>query len=365
MVVQPTHLGGEDFVGATPTGPADARKTVFQEDWWLQAASGGAVETISVDWGGTEVASLSFTRHERLLGIRSLVMPPYTRTLGPVLNLPASTHSRRCANLRRIATEIMLALPRHDYFFQRLDCEDETAFAFALAGCSIGQQFTFRVAANDDPAKLMERVDRSTARLIRAASRRLKLQEHADFERFVDVAYRHHPAERNSHDFQALKRLFIACTQRQQAIILSLRDAEGNDAASVLLVWGHGTLYYLVPHRDRERSGGDANALLLWSAMEFALDRGLTFDVDGYHSVGTANFLSSFGFPRHARHLVTHCSLRGLALKALRGWWKSRGVGELRPDPLCGIEMGNARLHRRLQEAQPEQREEKKEHLGR
>jgi hypothetical protein len=291
---------------------------------------------------------LSFIRKERFFGVRSLVMPPYTRTLGPVLNLPPSTPTRRCANLRRIAAEIMLLLPRHDHFSLRLDCDDETAFAFALAGCSIGQQFTFRVPASADLAKLMESTDRSTARLIRAAHRRLKLHEHVDFDRFVDVAYRDHPAEQNSHDFQALRRLFSACTDRQQATILGLTDAQGHDIASVLLVWGRGILYYLVPHRNRERSGGDANALLLWSAMEFALDRGLIFDVDGYHSVGTASFLSSFGFPRHTRHVVNHCSLRGLALRALHGWWSNRGVQKLKPDPLVGIQMGNARLPQRL-----------------
>ncbi len=362
MVIQPVSFGEDDFHRITPMGLSNVRKVVFQDDWWLQAASGGALETVTVHWGGSDVASLSFVRKGRLFGVRSLAMPPYTRTSGPVLNLPPSTPTRRCANLRRIAAEIMLSLPRHDHFSFRLDCEDETAFAFSLAGCSISEQFTFRVEADSDPTKLMEGVDRATARLIRAARRRLTLHEHADFDRFVDVAYRHHPAERNSHDFQALRRLFEACTHRRQATILGLSDAQGHDVASVLLVWGYGTLYYLVPHRDRERSGGDANALLLWSAMELALDRGMSFDVDGYHSVGTASFLSSFGFPRHARHIVTHCSLRGLILKGMRGWWENRQARELRPDPLCGIQMGNARLPRRVrQESQPEQRDRKKE----
>jgi hypothetical protein len=356
MVIQPASFGEDEVRRITPMGVFGAGKTIFQEDWWLEAASGGALEAVTVHWGGSDVASLSFIRKGHLFGVRSLVMPPYTRTLGPVLNLPPSTSTRRCANLRRVAAEIMLSLPKHDHFSIRLDCEDETAFAFALAGCSISQQFTFRVQADADPAKLMERVDRSTARLIRAAGRRLTLHQHADFNRFVDVAYRHHPAERNSHDFPALERVFVACTRRGQATILGLSDAEGRDVASVLLVWGYGVLYYLVPHRDRELSGGDANALLLWSAMEFALERGLVFDVDGYHSVGTGSFLSSFGFPRHVRQVVTHCSLRGSILRAVSGWWANRKVRELKPDPLCGIQMGNARLPQRVrQDAQVEQ----------
>ena len=357
MALRTASIAGDDVLGQV-LSRTEGGRTLFQEDWWLQAASDGAVETVTVNWGGTDVASLSFTRKERPFGIRSLVMPPYTRTLGPVLNLPPSMPAPRCANLRRAVREIMLALPRHDHFAMRLDCEDEAAFAFSLAGCSIGQQFTFRVAAGADPASLIRQVDRSTARLIRAARRRLELHEHADFDRFADVAHRHYPAGRNSHDFRALRRLFSACTQRGQATILGLADAQGHDVANVLLVWGHGVLYYLVPHRDRERSGGDANALLLWSAMEYALGRNLAFDVDGYHSVGTASFLSSFGFPRHIRHVVTHCSLRGIILKALHGWWENRGARDLRPDPLCGIQMGNARLSRRLvQKKRPEPRE--------
>jgi Acetyltransferase (GNAT) domain len=328
--------------------PAGGAQTLFQEDWWLQAAAGGAMERVEVNWGGSVVASLSFLRKTRFPNICYLVMPPYTRTLGPVLNLPASGPTRRAMNVRRVTAELLAQLPRHDCFYSLLDPADESAFGFSLAGCSVVLQHTFRVPAGAEAGRLLQNVDTATRRLIRAASRRLKIHRHLDLDRFIALARRDFPADESFHDFPALRRLFDGCIARGQTAILTATDETGADVASVVLVWGHGTLYYWIPHRDRQRSGGDANAFLLWTALEFALDRGLAFDADSFASVGTGRFLSSFGLPHEVRPLVFHRTLRGTILEAIRGKLRNATVKDLQPDPLAVASATNARWSGRL-----------------
>jgi hypothetical protein len=336
-------------VNKEPCQSAQTRgaSTIFQQDWWLQAASDGAVEKVVVRRGGSDIANISFVRKNHFPNFCYLVMPMYTRTLGPVLNLPLSEPAQRAKNVRRTILELVSHLPKHDRFFTLLDCEDDTDFAFSLAGCVVGQQFTFRVAAHANATQLMTAVEPPTARLIRSAGRRLNISRHADFDRFVALSHKDRPSDESVHDLATLRRLFSVCTARNQATILSLCDAQDNDVASVIIIWDSSVLYYWVPLRDRKKSGGDANAMLLWSAMEFALDRKLIFDVDSYMSVGTATFLSSFGFPRRVRSLVVHHSMRGLLVETLRGQWRNRTVRDPKPDPLSGILMTNLRRSKR------------------
>lgn len=323
-------------------------QTLFQEDWWLRAAGGDAVHRVAVNWGGSTVASLSFMVKRRFPDVRFLVVPPYTRTLGPVLDLPASGPTQRAMNLCRVAAELMALLPKHDYFYSLLDPDDESALGFSLAGCSVMQQYTFRAAAGGDPAQLLLGVEATTRRLIRAGSRQLVVQHHFDLNRFIALAGRDVLTERSEHDFAAMGRLFEACATRGQTTILTAVDQFGADVASVVLVWGHGTLYYWLPHRDRARAGGNANAFLLWTALEFALDRGLAFDTDGFRSVGTARFMASFGLPQRVRPLIVHRTLRGTLADAVRGGMRNSAVKDLKPDPLSFLSAGNVRRSARF-----------------
>ena len=116
---------------------------IFQEPWWLTAAAGPKLETAEVVWSGQQVARISFIR-ERRMGITQLEMPPYTRTLGPDLQLPPSGPAKHERNLHRAICELLKALPAHDKYQTTLAPDDPSAFPLLMSGCSLGQNFTFR-----------------------------------------------------------------------------------------------------------------------------------------------------------------------------------------------------------------------------
>jgi hypothetical protein len=64
--------------------------------------------------------------------------------------------------------------------------------------------------------------------------------------------------------------------------------------AMTYLVWGHGTMYYLLSTRSAHADYG-AISLLLWCAIKEAHGLKMLLDLDGVYSSGTVRFLSSFG----------------------------------------------------------------------
>jgi Acetyltransferase (GNAT) domain len=305
---------------APKSTPAEASarpmpRSLFHEAWWLQAASGGRTEWAEVQRDGVVVGALPFVRRGRF-GFVNLGLPPYTRTLGPLFSLPPAKPVQTAANIRRITRELLLSLPRHDRFFQWLDPEDDSAIAFSLAGCTLYQSFTFRVPAGVALGAMWDNVEGHLRRQVRAARGKMQAQTHTDFDRFVAVSRRERDSRRNLYHYPTLERIFRACIERGQAAILSAVTTDGADGACVILVWGHGTLYYWMPAIDRSRGGGGANAFLLWSALEFAAAKALLFDSDGYASGAAGKFFCGFALPLSCRSGVAHLTAAGRLYQA-------------------------------------------------
>jgi hypothetical protein len=294
---------------------AAVSRTLFHEEWWLDAASGGKVDRVEVRRDGVTIGSLSYVTRTRL-GFVSLGMPRYTRTLGPIFNLPPAKPVQHAAAIRRITRELLEQMPRHDRFFQLLAPGDSSDLAFSLAGCTIYQAYTFRVQRDAEPGKIWDNVDGHVRRQVRAGRRALRCEQHTDLQRYIQVSLREHGAERNRHDFAAISRIFEACTTRGQAVILSVVSPGGADVACVVLVWGAGTLYYWLPAVDRTCGDSGANALLLWTAIEFAMANGLDFDSDSYRSGAAAKFFSGFGLSLARRAVVVRTRTIGRIYQA-------------------------------------------------
>jgi hypothetical protein len=297
-------------------------RTLFQEEWWLDAASGGRYETIDVIWDGRKVGSQSFVR-DRRRGLRHVCMPPYTRTLGPVLNLPEAKAAQRHANIRRVVAELQQLLPPHEHFYQMLDPCDESAFAFSLAGCEVSARFTFRVQAGESGEVVFDRIAPKIRRLIRASERTCEVQAHVDFDRFRKTCDRDHAPDESTHDFATMARIFERSVEASRTTILSVVDEHGADLASAILVWGGGVTYYWNVARDRQLAGGGANSLLLWRSMEFARSHGMAFDFDGYKSTSAGVFLSLFGVTPLIRPSVVMTRGLGYPADAMRAIYRS------------------------------------------
>jgi hypothetical protein len=88
----------------------------------------------------------------------------------------------------------------------------------------------------------------------------------------------------------------------------------------VFLVWGHGVMYYLLSTRMPEAADSGSVSLLVWAALQRAHAKGLTFDLDGIATKGTAQFLSGFSGEIGTRLVVQRSS----SLFGAAQWIKER-----------------------------------------
>ena len=306
--------------GSAPNGPT----SIFQQPWWCAAAAGTALEMAEVRWDGKLVASLPFIRRKRL-GFTLLEMPPYTRTMSPILFLPESKPAKRMRNMHEAVRELMEALPQHDRYQSMLGPDEPTAFSLALSGCTLGQNFTFRMPAAWEIERHWEDLDQKTRNLIRSAGKELEVRREQSMDAQFELSDRERGKTERS-DFSTLRRLADAACTRGQTMTLSAVAGTGRCLAAATLIWDERVLYFWQSVRDSAVLRSGANSLLVWEAMLLARSKGLVFDIDGYQSLPAARFVSRFGMEAKVRTSVVHLSKRGRMVQAA-GRLLGRGSG--------------------------------------
>ena len=290
----------------------------------MEAAAGPALEWTVSTRDGRTVGALAFVR-QREWGLTTLDMPPYTRTLGPILRLPESKRVQRLRNTQEIVSELIGKLPEHDRFQCVLDPDDETAFPLALAGCSLGQNFTFRMPALWNPDEQWMELHQKTRNLIRTAKSKLAVDCNGTIDDVIALSHLERGSKSRS-DATVLHRIAEAALARRQMCTLVARNDAGKPVAAATLVGDDRVLYYWQSSRDLRESVAGANSVLIWESMLFAQRRGLTFDIDGYHSITAARFVAKFSLETRVRASVVHMSRRGRMAQAL-GRLVGRGTG--------------------------------------
>ncbi len=312
-----------DHIARSASESGQDTSTLFQSDWWLDAACGGAYDKVEVKWDGRVVGSLPFHLTRRA-GLTRLRMPPYTRTLGPTLQPPPSKFYQRQANLRRIVRHLTGRLPRHDFFEQALDPHTECAHAFHLAGFECVQAYTFRIAPHEARDTLWAGLDKKLRNILRSAGTHTEVQGSLDLDRFLRLSYKEKRQVKSTQDTPTLRRLFEAAASRGQAV-LRCAVGPGGDQTVAILIWDASTLYYWLTARSADPRASGSNALLVWDAIAVAQTQNLTFDFDSYSSRSAGIFLESFGRSPVVRPVVR----RATALYSAAAWLGGKFSKEL------------------------------------
>jgi hypothetical protein len=284
---------------------ASAREhmSIFEQPWWLSAATDGKWEQAEVTWDNRRVGWMPYYVKTKLGRMTIITNPPYTRTITPRFYLPASKPYRSFENQVKVLKELTEQLPRHHRLELILEPHSEAVYPFVQLGYTVATTYTFRLPTSADPNEVWAGLDQKTRNLIKTAKSKLAADFHSDIHRFINLSQEQHKhSDRN--DYTALENLWAASSERKQSTILSIVDSHGTDVASSILVWDDKRLYYLASTRDTLKAGNNAISLLLWEAIMMANSLGLEFDSDSYGSVAAAKFLARFGLNPVIRNVV-------------------------------------------------------------
>ncbi len=292
--------------------------SLFHEPWWLEAAAQGAWDEVSITASGRTIARFPYAI-KRIAGVVTLCMPPLTRTLGP--QLPISGTSREH---RQLTAELISRLPRHGAFRQVFDPRLSNALAFYEQGYHSALSYTMQIAANVKLAERWSGIRPQMRQALRKAERLFSIGS-LDIGMFCEF-HNHHLKCNHRVRWSELFvgradrvkiNLYEAALGRNAARLMGARDQDGVLRAAIMLVWGHGVMYYLLTAHDAAPAGSGAVKLLVWEAMKLALEQNLAFDFDGFFRPSAVNFQTGFGGEVCNRIIVSKTPILHVCTKAV------------------------------------------------
>ncbi|MFT4505344.1 GNAT family N-acetyltransferase [Caballeronia sp. 15711] len=305
---------------AAPARPIDesAAFSIFHEKWWLDIASDGHWSMAKVKHGNQLLGQLPYCSTRRG-GLRISHLPPLTHTLGPIIKPMGLDEPREQHHRQTVTSALIEQLPDFDSFYQLFDPRIEDALAFSLHGFAVSVRYTFQVSPERTVAEAWARMHSKTRNVIRSAEKKLTVAPVATPDECVQF-YEANLIERsrkNAYGNSVMRRLVNAFVDREAGQLLGAYGPGGQLVAAIGLVWDRHAMYYLMSSREAGAHSG-AISLLIWAAMQEALKRKLTFDVDGFYSVGTCKFLEGFGGTLKQRLCVERASTLFSVARTLR-----------------------------------------------
>ncbi|MFC1455533.1 GNAT family N-acetyltransferase [Microvirga arabica] len=281
--------------------------TIFHERWWLEAATNGAYEEVTVSSGGRLVGRLAYARKESF-GFRALTSSGMAQFQGPAVD--EGTGGVVSRNMRRgeITRDLLAKLPRCDFFYQQLHRDFSDGLPIVESGFSVQVRFTYEVAPANEEVIWRNMRDK-TRNVIRRAEEQTDLSEiePAHFCTLYDVNLKRRGASSN-YMFQPNTRALIeAAVSRGQGRVLAAINKQGDPAASIFYAWDDRVTYYLLTTRAPDSHNG-AVSRLIWDAMREGATQGRIFDFDSVGTNGSVLFYTAFGGevrPRYVAKRVT------------------------------------------------------------
>ena len=277
--------------------------TIFHEPWWLEAATGGRYEEVTVSSGGRIVGRLPYLRKQRF-GFTSFIPPELTHFLGPAVDEGnGSTQSR---NLRRneITMELIRKLPRFGHFYQQFHRGVPDTLPFIQHGFTTELLFTYEVMPAPEETIWRNMRDK-TRNVIRRAEEQTSLAE-IEPARFCAL-YDFNLARRGkslNYMFQPHTcALMEAAVSRGRGRVLAALDERGHPLASIFYVWDDCITYYMLTTRAPGTHNGVVSRLI-WEAMRESAAHGRIFDFDVVGTGGSVLFYIGFGGEVRPRYVV-------------------------------------------------------------
>jgi hypothetical protein len=304
------------------------RISVFHENWWLSTATAGRFQETVAMRDNNVVGRLPFV--EKKQGpFRVLRMPPFTHMLGPAVDAGEGKPQTQLIRRLSVTRSLIEQLPPYSYFHQALDpsLDNGLALADGLAfqdrEFAVSPQYTFAVDCRRSLDEMWTGLYLKTRQHVRRAEKVYSVRTVEDPNLFIQFYLKNVKTRGRANylDFTNFPALFSECRARECGRILGAFDHMDAPIAMTYLVWGHGTMYYLLSTRSFDTPDQGAISLLIWSAMKEARELALVLDLDGVYSSGTARFLSNFGGQIKQRLIINRSRMPYRALQSVNRYY--------------------------------------------
>jgi hypothetical protein len=297
-------------IAGTPLGTS--KSPVYMQRWFTDiAAQNDHTRKIAVIEDGKVAGSLTIALVRNGLGMKQAYNLPWARMCGP--NIPEGTNEIKRAQITR---QLIKQLPTDASYFLTLASEFDYRL-FLSEGFQPALEDNYTVTPDLSPV-LHASFSKMTRRHIRQAQEQLIVSTTTP-----DVFIQTYTTDllrrrRKSYAPLAIARNIIeeGLRRGQARIFTANRRDTGEIDAAVACLWDDTNYYYWMTTRRVHVNGQNkphhgAVKLLLWSAIQDASSKGLTFDFDGIPSNfspsenGVTRLYAGMGAQRSIRYRVT------------------------------------------------------------
>jgi hypothetical protein len=269
---------------------------IFHQEWWLEAVAPGRWGIAEVNKGGEVFASMPYVISKKL-GMTLINMPSMTQTLGPWIKPHSGKYSTRLAQEKDLFNELMSQLPKFDLFRQRFSPEITNWLPFFWNGYNQTTKYTYRLTPAPEESILWDGLQGNIRREIKKASDLVTIESSDDVEIMwklwnMNFDRKNETVRTNHADFIRIDK---ACSAQDCRKIFVAKDGEQNIHATLYLVWDNSTAYYLIGGADPKYRTSGAASLLMFEAIKFTAEKGLTFDFEGSMIESVERFFRGFG----------------------------------------------------------------------
>lgn len=248
--------------------------TMFQEEWWLNAAAPGTWDAVEVEKGGEIQAKLAFSIEEPL-GATVLTQPALTQSLGPWVKDTGAGYTKSLSREMSLYQELIQKLPKHDVFNQHFAPQVTNWLPFFWEGFTQTTKYTYTLDLQAGLDALWQGMDKRNRRQLRVAQESLVAEPSDDLEAFLDLNEatfnRQHLEMPYTRDY--VYRIDAAIQKNAKRWIILARDRrDGVPHAGIYMAEHDGYVYSLMSGADpalRDQNGG---IVARWKAIETAYD---------------------------------------------------------------------------------------------
>lgn len=259
--------------------------TIFQEDWWLDAAAPGQWQAATVSSGGEVQARLPYVLRRSGKTV-TLTQPQLTQTLGPWVRGTGASYTRALGRQMDLYAELIAQLPPFDVFRQNFAPQVTNWLPFYWEGFQQTTRYTYTIDLQRPLDEIRSEMDKRNRSRLRKAESDLKVEIHEtghidDVLDFAEMTFKRQglplPYPRD-----LLHRIDEAAQANASRRVVICRDKHTGEAHSAdYAVGDKRRIYALVSGANPHLRNSGTGLLARWTAIEWAHSFADVYDMEG------------------------------------------------------------------------------------
>ena len=271
---------------------------IYSQCWWLDAVAGDDNwDVLLFEKGGEIWASMPiYTKQKNIF--TSITMPKLTKNMGVYIKYPENQkYYKKLSWEKEIMKYFIERLPKFDMFNVNFHYDIQNWLPFHWNGFNSSVLCSYIIEDTKDTDLIWKNFATKIRTEIKKAKKRVDIFEEDNIDnlyKLVEMTYKRQNLN-PSYTIDFLRKLDSTCKKHNARKVLVAKDENDNIHSAAYFVWDSRSVYLIITGGDPKLRSSGANNLLIWEGINFASQKGLSFDFEGSMVKNIENYYYAFG----------------------------------------------------------------------